>query len=556
MNPLLRSMSHPVIRSLGSFRCSSTYARGAARIGGKNKSSRHSLVSTIKKSPANRNKKDEPSSQIFHYGAFGGLKEINAQDSQKTAGILSKVTDFDQLKILPEVRTAVKEVISRETIAKSPDLTEASGKDIKPSPVQVAVIQKLSKTLTNRQLQVHMVAAETGSGKTMAYLTPLLDYLKRGEQDDPEGWDQIKDKAIVRSVILVPTHELVEQVYKTVKLNADLLGLHAFRWNMDTSYNDFIEAVKARIDILVTTPGKVLNMFKVRIINRPERLLSGVRFAVLDEADTLMDRSWLEETHSAIKSFPNANHLIFCSATIPSEFSKTMDRLFPTSEAITTPKLHKISQKIDFKLIDASLNPYKGSKLKALAQALYAIMKDGTEEGFEKRCLIFVNEKKDAKKVAEQLTERYGHNCVSLTGEDAISERLDKISAFVNPPKRLNEAPSKLSDDSSKTVKREPTVLPNSNIKLTTSSSNLHGKKNASLKVLVTTDLMARGLNFQGVRNVILFDVPKTSIDLVHRAGRTGRMMQGGRVFMIIDKKTKSWAKAVPKIVRNNKTLS
>ncbi|CUS23176.1 LAQU0S08e03796g1_1 [Lachancea quebecensis] len=555
MASLLRLMPHPAFRGFNAIRCSSAYARTTLRNGGKTKSSRHSLVSAIKKGPARREKKAESESQVFHYGAFGGLREVNDQDSQKIAGVLAKVTDFDQLKILPEVRHAVKKAISSETIAKSLDSSKTAGEDIKPSPVQVAVIQKLSKTLMNRQLQVHMVAAETGSGKTMAYLVPLFDYLKRGEQDTPESWDQIKDKAIVRSVILVPTHELVEQVYKTVKLNADLLGLHAFRWNMDTSYNDFIEAVKARIDILVTTPGKILNMFKVRIINRPERLLSGVRFAVLDEADTLMDRSWLEETHNAIKSFPNTNHLVFCSATIPSEFHKTMDRLFPTSEAITTPKLHKISQKIDFKLIDASLNPYKGSKIKALAQALYAIMKDGTEEGFEKRCLVFVNEKKDAKKVAEQLSERYGHSCVSLTGEDAISERLDKISAFVSPPKRLDEISLDLPSTSNETIAREPTVLPNSNIKLATPDS-ARGKKSATLKVLVTTDLMARGLNFQGVRNVILFDVPKTSIDLVHRAGRTGRMMQGGRVFMVIDKKTKSWAKAVPKIVRNNKTLS
>ena len=70
---------------------------------------------------------------------------------------------------------------------------------------------------------------------------------------------------------------------------------------------------------------------------------------------------------------------------------------------------------------------------------------------------------------------------------------------------------------------------------------------NKSLHVLVTTDLMARGLDFKGVRNA-LYDVPKTSIDLIHRVGRTARMKQGGRVFMLTDSKTKSWAKALPKI--------
>lgn len=531
------------------------YAQSAAQSGLKSRHSRHKLITSVAKVSSRKPPKQSDNGQAFRYGSFGGLKELKAEDAKNLNVVLNKVTDFDQLKILPEVRNAIKEVIRQESIAVPSHATGSTTSEIRPSPIQVAVIRKLSKKLMDKQLQLHTIAAETGSGKTMSYLTPLLDYLKRVEQETPQDWDQLKDKAIVRSIILVPTHELVEQVYKTVKQNADLLGLHAFRWNMETSYSDFIEAVKSRIDLLVTTPGKVLNLFKVRIINRPERLLSGVKFAVLDEADTLMDRSWLEETHSAIKAVPNLNHLIFCSATIPNEFNKTMERFFPTSQLITTPKLHKISQKVEFKLIDAGLNPYKGSKVKALAQILYAITKDGTEPGFEKRCIVFVNEKKDIKRLADQLNERYGHNCVTLTGEDAIEERLKKIETFVNPPRSLKELSSP-TNSKEKQKSASNFTIPNSNIEFSRSTEIGVTSKSHPLKVLITTDLMARGLNFQGVRNVILFDVPKTSIDLVHRAGRTGRMAQGGRVFMIVDKKTKSWARALPKIIRNNKALT
>ncbi|SCU80744.1 LAME_0B04412g1_1 [Lachancea meyersii CBS 8951] len=511
---------------------------------------KNDLVGTKKHVKTGKSSSDN--NEVFHYGSFGGLKEIDPSENQKTIGALKKITEFEQLKILPEVRSALQQVIADESIAVRKSKSEPL--DVRPSPIQVAVAQRLSRTLMDKQLQITTIAAETGSGKTMAYLVPLFDYLKRVEQETPENWDLIKDKAIVRSVILVPTHELVEQVYRTVSRSAEKLGLNAFRWNMNTSYSDFIDAVKNRIDVMVTTPGKILNMFKVRIINRPDRLLSGVKFAVLDEADTLMDRSWLEETHCAIQTFPNVNHLMFCSATIPNEFSKTMERLFPTRKSITTPKLHKISQKIDFKLVDASLNPYKGSKMKVLAQILYAIMKDGTEEGFEKRCVVFVNEKKDAKKVEEQLSAKYGHDCVSLTGEDTVEERLEKIEVFVRPARPLEslEPKTTLAEPSNE----KEVFLPNSNIRMNNTKPASSSPRKVSLKILVTTDLMARGLNFHGIRNIILYDVPKTSIDLVHRAGRTGRMMQGGRVFMITDKKTKSWAKAIPKIVRNNKALS
>ena len=236
---------------------------------------------------------------------------------------------------------------------------------------------------------------------------------------------------------------------------------------------------------------------------------------VLDEADTLMDQSWAEDTYKTIKTMPNANHLLFCSATIPNEFNKTMERLFPTAQTITTPRLHRLPHTIDFKTIDAALNPYKGSKIKALAQALYAIARDGTEPGYEKRCIVFVNEKKEVAKVVEKLAGQYGHDCVGLTGDDSVEQRLDKISAFINPPRRLEEIEdesSKLHDD---TQELQKISIPGSNIVIQSSQQAGQQKRLNSLKIVVTTDLMARGLNFQGVRNVILYDVPKTSIDLV-----------------------------------------
>lgn len=506
-----------------------------------------SRVGTTKKSnQKNKNTKGKVPT-TFHYGNFSGLKERKVGDVESASRLISKITDFDQLRILPTVRTAVKQIISEESLVKKDQISE-----LKPSPIQIVSIKRLAHNLMDPKLQLHAIAAETGSGKTMAYLVPLLDYLKRQETENPELWESLKSKAIIRSVILVPTHELVDQVYNTVSKAREPLGIHSYKWGSGAPYTDFLDNLKNRIDILVTTPAKLLSLFNIRMISRADKILSQVKFVVLDEADTLMDQSWVEDTHNAIRKMPNTNHIIFCSATIPNEFNKTLERLFPTVIPITTPRLHKLPGSLEFKIIDASLSPYKGSKTKALAQVLYAITNDGTEPKYEKRCVVFVNEKKDVPILVEKLTATHGHDCVGLTGNDTVEERSQQLEAFVNPPRLLETYEKKeLSEIPSKEF-----IIPDSNVLIAPTKIQSAEVPPSRLKVLITTDLMARGLNFQGVRNVILYDVPKTSIDLVHRAGRTGRMKQGGRVFMLIDKSTKSWAKAVPKIIKKNIALS
>lgn len=498
-------------------------------------------VGTRKKDDSKKKAK-EP--ETFHYGNFGGLKEASPADLERNGRLISKITDFDQLKILPTVRKAVKQIIASESLHK--------GHDVVPSPIQTVAIKRLAANLMDPKLQVHAIAAETGSGKTMAYLTPLLDYLKRQEVETPEQWESLRTKAIIRSVILVPTHELVDQVYRTISKTEELLELNTYKWGSGSPYTEFLEKVKNRIDVLVTTPAKLLSIFNIRMISRADRLLSQVKFIALDEADTLMDQSWVEDTYHAVRKLPNANHIIFCSATIPNEFNKTLDRLFPTVVPITTPRLHKLPSGIDFRMIDVSLSPYKGSKIKGLAQALYAIVNDGSEPNYEKRCVVFINEKKDVPKVAEKLCSTYGHDCVALTGNNPVEERAEIMEAFLNPPRLLQDLDA--GEQKRKAVKK--VKIPDSNLTILSDPIGGIKKPNSQLKVLVTTDLMARGLNFQGVRNVILYDVPKTSIDLVHRAGRTGRMKQGGRVFMLVEKSTKSWARAIPKIVKRNIALS
>lgn len=499
--------------------------------------------------------------KAFQYGKYGGLIDNDKNLIRSSKLLTEKISDFSQLKIMPEVRSTLKLIISSETllnrnlISNDVSLNDKSvvefAEQIKPTPIQINAIQNITKKLMDNKLQVHLIAGETGTGKTMGYLFPLINYLKRQEIENIEEWESLKDKAIIRSIILVPTHELVEQVYQTVMKVEPKLGLRTHKWASGSSYHEFLESLKNRIDILVTTPGKILSLFKIKMIHRPDRILSRVKFLVMDEADTLMDQSWVEDSYQVIKHMTNANHLVFCSATIPAEFEKTMNRIFPTLNVIVSPSLHKINKKVNFKILNASLNPYKGSKMKVLAQTLYAIMRDNSDKGYEKRCVVFVNEKTSVMRIVETLRNQYGHDVQGLTGDDTIEERLSILAPFIQLPKILH--PTKTESKPSK--KSSNIKIPNSNILIESKGSHLKDMETgdlAPLKVLVTTDLLARGMNFRGVSHVVLYDVPNTSVDLVHRSGRTGRMSQKGIVYMIIDKHSKSWAKGVPRVVRGN----
>lgn len=515
----------------------------------KNKAGKSKLqLSARFKQNANKSQKADKfkSQRQFKYGLYGGLKENENKFLETNANLVEKITEFEELKLLPEVRKHVINLIKKDSL----NTTE----EIHPSPIQTIAIKRLSKNLMEPKLQVHAIAAETGSGKTMAYCAPLLDYLKRQEIETPEKWESIKDKAIIRSVILVPTLELVDQIYTTLTCIPDTLGIHVHKWTTGVVYQQLLENLKSRTDILITTPSKLLSLQRVRMISRADLILKRIEFVVLDEADTLLDKSWLEDTHKALKAMSDVNHLVLCSATIPNEFDRTMTKMFPNAIPLTTPRLHKLPKGINFRIINAAVSPYKGSKIKALAQTLYAIAYDGTDPGFEKRCIVFINEKKNVDNVVQKLRNEYGHDVVGLTGDMEGRTRLELIRPFISPPEKLTEQEKQIDKDlnDQETVNISGSNISIGNIENSNKASNFIPK----LRVLVTTDLLARGLNFKGVRNVILYDVPITAIDLVHRAGRTARMRQSGRVFMIIDKKTQSWAKAVPTILKKNKALT
>lgn len=361
-------------------------------------------------------------------------------------------------------------------------------------------------------------------------------------KSDEENYQNMKKKGqFVKSIILLPTNELVEQVYEILQRVNSFELEHK---NVPDNFTSFLKLsenknlnisimklgqgeapiglfrqleTKGPIDILITTPGKIVAFSKLININRPFRVFTNVKYCVLDEADTLFDDSFEKNTTDVITHFPKLLDLILVSATIPKVFEKKLSKLFPDQRSlvrVTTPLLHKVPRNIKVMTIDADVAPYNGSKPRCLAQALYAISKDGTEPGYIKRIIVFVNEKSEVDGIVESMITKYKvrpEDIVGVSGSVNIKDRKDMLQPFLQPAQLIED--------------------------------DVFGSK---VKILVTTDLLARGLNFQGVKNVILLGLPRNSVDLVHRLGRTGRMNQNGRVFVIVDKKSKkSWVKGL-----------
>ena len=193
-----------------------------------------------------------------------------------------------------------------------------------------------------------------------------------------------------------------------------------------------------RVDVLVTTPGKIVAFSKLVNINRPFRVFANLQYCVLDEADTLFDDSFEKNTTDVIIHFPKLLDLILVSATIPKSFEKKLTRLFPDSKSlirVATPSLHKVPRTIKTMIIDADAAPYNGSKPRALAQALYAISKDGTEPGFVKRIIVFVNEKSEVEGIVESMISKYKvrpEDIVGVSGSVKIKKEKKCWNHFSN----------------------------------------------------------------------------------------------------------------------------
>ncbi|KAK4541348.1 hypothetical protein LTR36_008106 [Oleoguttula mirabilis] len=563
-------------------RFAATKAGGREREGGKNGKSDPMKALKMQRALAN-----------VSYEKRGRVKQELAE--RETFG------DFD---LLPAVKEAV--------------LSQALGGvlDVSPTPIQRLAIPALLGTEDGKRrrrkevvadasvkkaMQQFLLAAETGSGKTLAYVLPVIDAIKRAEKAEAE---QERTQAAIkqreeqnkkasqlfelesppvnepdtttgrpRAIILLPTSELVNQVGALLK---SLSHTVKFRSAMiSASYTSTVIRSRlfgpAGIDVVISTPHLLSS-----ITESDPNLLSRVTHLVIDEADSLLDRSFSPITSALIdRATPSLQQLVLCSATIPRSLDAYLYKRFPEVRRLVTPNLHAIPRRVQLSVVDIEKVPYQGNRDLACAQTIYDIGKDtlatpeedadgdaaaggGGRQALEKekKIVVFVNEREKTLELAEYLRSK-GIDATALSRDSDERKQAEILAAFTGAAvpaasqkqkqKMAAEAEDQYYGDGDGGAAISPADLPFTNPPRGAATPTANYSPNAPIsppatrrhlpntKVLVMTDLGSRGIDTTLTKHVILYDVPHTSIDFIHRLGRVGRMGQrGGRGVVLV----------------------
>ncbi|WP_354553303.1 DEAD/DEAH box helicase [Kaistia defluvii] len=341
-----------------------------------------------------------------------------------------------------------------------------------PTPIQAQAIPAL---LEGRDM---LGIAQTGTGKTAAFGLPLLQHLSRRA-------DGLQPKS-ARSLILAPTRELAIQIDSELRKFSKFLGIrHALVFG-GVGHQPQIRALEKGVDILVATPGRLLDHLQARVVR-----LDQVSHLVLDEADRMLDMGFVRDVMKIVALLPENRQSLLFSATMPAEVAtlsrkilKDPVRVEVTPEAVTVDridqKLYRVptAEKRNF-LLDLLANPEM------------------------ERVIVFTRTKHGADRVAQHL-QKARVETLALHGNKSQGARQKALEGF----------------------------------------------KDGSLRVLVATDIAARGIDVSGITHVVNFDLPDEPESYVHRIGRTARAGRSGLALSLFDAGESARLKAIERLIR------
>jgi len=327
----------------------------------------------------------------------------------------------------------------------------------KPTPIQVQAIPPI---LEGRDL---MGGAQTGTGKTAGFTLPLLQRLMETHQ--PE-----KGRRAVRALVLTPTRELAAQVAESVEIYGKHLPLRSCVIFGGVSINPQIQKLRNGVDILVATPGRLLDHVGQKTVD-----LSRVDILVLDEADRMLDMGFIRDIRRVLALLPKQKQTLFFSAT----FSDEIKRL--SNELLKSPALIEVArQNTAAESVTQVIHPVDKVRKRELLSYLV-----GSNNW--KQVLVFTRTKHGANRLAEQLNTD-GINASAIHGNKSQGARTKALADF----------------------------------------------KSGKVRVLAATDIAARGLDISQLPHVINYELPNIAEDYIHRIGRTGRAGHEGEAMSLV----------------------
>jgi len=325
-----------------------------------------------------------------------------------------------------------------------------------PTPIQAAAIPSV---LMMRDL---IGIAQTGTGKTASFVLPMIDILAHG-----------RARALMpRSLILEPTRELAAQVAENFEKYGKYHKLSMALLIGGVQMGDQVKALERGVDVLIATPGRLMDLFE-----RGKILLTGCNLLVIDEADRMLDMGFIPDIETICTKLPKNRQTLLFSATMPPPIKKLADKFLENPKTIEVARPATANVNIKQWLVPTgSAGHVKRARLRALLDAEDV-----------KTAIIFANRKTTVRELNKSL-KSYGYRSGEIHGDMDQSSRIAELDRF----------------------------------------------KAGDINILVASDVAARGLDIKGVSHVFNFDAPWHPDDYVHRIGRTGRAGATGTAFTLI----------------------
>jgi ATP-dependent RNA helicase RhlE len=328
-----------------------------------------------------------------------------------------------------------------------------------PTPIQLKAIPAV---LSGGDL---LAGAQTGTGKTAGFTLPILHRLANRVSKGPS-----EGRAPIRALILTPTRELAAQVEESVRTYGKYSKLTSMAMFGGVSINTQIKILRSRVDILVATPGRLLDHVQQKTVD-----LSKVEILVLDEADRMLDMGFIHDIKRVLALLPKQRQNLLFSATFSDEIKALANGLLNKPLMIEAPRQQATAELITQKVYNVD----RERKKDLLAHLI--------KENNWFQVLVFTRTKHGANKLALQL-EKEGVKSLAIHGNKSQAARTRALAEF----------------------------------------------KEGSLQVLVATDIAARGIDIIELPHVVNFELPNVPEDYVHRIGRTGRAGSEGEATSLV----------------------